>query len=161
MSIKTLFIITFLLCVCAVNISAQTVAPTPDRNAPVTTTQGFVDDAAKAFALVVELRDALQKQLEAGGASEVTKAALRMQITELNALIAIKDRKEAAYQSLLDLRDQAFAIYEKVIKMQADMMDKMWKRLNKGQSAFDKFLNGVKQVVTLVTGIIIGKKLGI
>ncbi len=135
---------------------AQTVSPTPDRSRPVTVTQGFVDDASKAFALVVELRDSLQKEKELNEAKGVTNAAKDAQIVALNGLIAIFERKDVIYQSLLDLRDQAFAVYEKVIKIQADMIDRMAKQLSKGKSGWDKFVGVLKTVATIVLGVAIG-----
>lgn len=144
---------------CVASAFGQTVSPTPDRNTPVTVTQGYIDDSTKAFALVVELRDALQKEQMAGGASQVTKAALQAQITALNDVIAIKDRKDAVYQSLLDLRDQAFAVYEKVIKIQADMIEKLYAQLNKPASAWHKFVRAVERIAMIALGISLGRGL--
>lgn len=58
MSIKTLFIITFLLCVCAVNISAQ---DCPSPNGCVTITR---EAAQKAVETAAE-RDALKAEVQA------------------------------------------------------------------------------------------------
>lgn len=145
-----------LILLLGVTTFGQLPAPTPDRNTLVTVTQGFVDDAAKAFELVVVLRDQLQKEQMLNGASAVTKAALQAQIDALNGLIIIKDRKEAIYQSLLDLRDQAFAVYERVIKIQAEMIDRQTKQMNKGKSGWDKFLSVLKTVAVLLSGYALG-----
>jgi hypothetical protein len=134
--------------------NAQTVSPTPEPQ--VLVSQSFLNDATKAFALVVELRDALEKERTASGATAVVKAALQAQIDALNGLIVIKDRKEVVYQSLLDLRDQAFAVYEKVIKIQADMIERMSAQLNKGKSAWDKIVGVLKTVVSILAGAAIG-----
>jgi CHASE3 domain sensor protein len=125
----------------------------------VTVSQGFVDDATKAFALVVELRDALQKEQMASGASAVTKAALQAQIDALNGLIAIKERKETVYEQLLTLRDQAFAMYDKIIKIQTEMIDRLTAQLNKPQSAWQKFVRVVEKIVVFAAGAAIGRGL--
>jgi hypothetical protein len=151
-------LLTLAICfVLTLSMSAQTVSSTPDRNTPVQVTQGFVDDATKAFALVVELRDALQKEQMASGASAVTKAALQAQIDALNGLIAIKDRKDAAYESLLTLRDKAFEMYDRIIKIQADMLDRLTAQLNKPQSAWKKFVRMVEKIVVFAAGAAIGR----
>jgi hypothetical protein len=156
---KRLLLLSFLLAVLLISANAQTVSPTPDRNKPVTVSQGFVDDATKAFALVVELRDALQKEQMASGASAVTKAALQAQIDALNGLIAIKERKETVYEQLLTLRDQAFAMYDKIIKIQTEMIDRLTAQLNKPQSAWQKFVRVVEKIVVFAAGAAIGRGL--
>lgn len=137
-------------------LQAQTVTPTPDRSTPITVTQGFVDDATKAFALVVTLRDALQKAQMASGADTVTKAALQAQIDSLNGLMVIYERKDAVYESLLVLRDKAFAAYDVIVKIQSDMIDKLSKQLAKGKTKWDKFLTVLKEVAAITLGIAIG-----
>lgn len=150
---KGLFIITFLLCAYCVNISAQTPTPEPPK---VLVSQSFLDDSAKAFALVVSLRDALQKEQMANGASAVTKAALQSQIDALNSLIVIFERKDVIYQSLLDLRDQAFKTYERIIAIQTEMIERLTKQLNRGKSGWDKFLGVLKTVAVLLSGYALG-----
>ena len=86
----------------------------------------------------------------------MTKAALQSQIDALNSLIVIFERKDVIYQSLLDLRDQAFAVYEKVIKIQSEMIDRLTKQLNRGKSGFDKFLGVLKTVAVLLSGYALG-----
>lgn len=149
-----IFLVIILTLFCGIG-SAQTVSPTPEPQ--VIVSQSFLNDATKAFALVVELRDALEKERTASGATTVVKAALQAQIDALNGLIVIKDRKEAVYQSLLDLRDQAFAVYEKVIKIQADMIERLTTQLNKPQSGWQKFVRIIEKVVIILAGVALGR----
>lgn len=138
----------------SIAVKGQTVSPTPQK---VLVEQSFVDDAAKAFALVVSLRDALQKEQMSNGASAVTKAALQAQIDALNSLIVIQDRKAAIYDSLLVLRDKAFEVYDKIIKIQADIIDRLSTQLGKGKSGWQKFTAGLAKIAVLLAGVLIGR----
>ncbi len=154
---KKLALLTILIIGVTSVIRCQTVTPTPDRNTPVTTTQGYIDDSTKAFALVVSLRDALQKAQMASGGDTVTKAALQAQIDSLNGLMVIYERKDAIYESLLVLRDKAFAAYDVIVKIQADMIERLSTQLSKGKSKWDKVLTVLKEIAALTFGIAIGR----
>lgn len=156
---KRLIFLATLIFVSTIGLKAQTPQATPNRNTPVVTTQGFIDDATKAFTEIVALRDALQKEQMANGAGAVTKAALQSQIEALNGLIAIFERKDAIYQSLLDLRDQAFAVYEKVIKIQSEMIERLTNQINKGKSGWQKFLGVLTRIADIALGIAVGRVL--
>lgn len=135
-------------------VHSQTVSPTP---AKVLVDQSFIDSATKAFVEVVALRDALQKEQLANGASAVTKAALQTQIDALNGLMVIYERKDAVYESLLTLRDKAFEVYERIVKIQADMIEKLSTQLGRGKTGWQKFTAALGKIAVLLAGVAIGR----
>jgi hypothetical protein len=70
-----------------------------------------------------------------------------------------KPVKETVYEQLLTLRDQAFAMYDKIIKIQTEMIDRLTAQLNKPQSAWQKFVRVVEKIVVFAAGAAIGRGL--
>lgn len=70
-------------------------------------------------------------------------------ITSLNELDAINAKKIDAYQALNK-------VYESIIKLQSDMIDKLEKRLLKPKSMFEKFMDIIKTAAAVIVGISIG-----
>jgi type I site-specific restriction endonuclease len=98
----------------------------------------FVSDANRCFDEVVACRDALEKFKNERAKTEAERHAADTLIASLNQLVAVKDR---------------------IIEAQAKLIDFYEKALNKPKSTFDKFLNGVKEVLKAAVFILIGRGL--
>lgn len=114
--------------------------------------QQFIDDANKAFALVIEQRDALAKFANERRASEIERAAADALIKGMNELIAIKDRTISQYELLSQFQ-------QSVIKFQAEIIERLEKQLKKPKSLFDKILRTLERLAIFVGGAIVGRGL--
>lgn len=138
--------------------SAQIVEPAAsDRDKPVVTTQGFIDDATKAFDLVREYRDALAKAESADKLSIVERQSAQALLKGFNELLAIKDKTIATIEQLS-------AIYEKVLALQNTIIERLQKIIEveenrKSRGGFLRDLwKGAKQVFTILLTVITVKK---
>ena len=123
----------------------------------VNVSQEFLDNATKCFSEVVALRDEVVKLKALAGADTVVKSALQAQIDALNGLIAIKDRKEQVYESMLALDKLAFATYDNIVKVLTDMNAKLVALSNKPRSGFQKFMSVMRDVLLIAAGITFGR----
>lgn len=112
----------------------------------------FIADSAKAFTEVTALRDAVQKFLVERAKTDAEKEGAKILITSLNDAIAVRDK-------IHDANLQLITIYDKIIKIQNDIIDKLTNQLNKPKGFFSKLLNKIKEVALLATGIILGRGL--
>lgn len=159
---KTIILILFLV----IGAYAQTVSPTPRvftpeqmqaRSKPVTIDQGYLDDSATAFNLVVVYRDALEKEQAANTARGVTNAALAAQLAAANGMITLYERGNAIYESLITLDAKKDLIYEQALKIEQSIIDSLSKQLGRGDSAWKKFANGVKHAVEIIIAYAVGR----
>lgn len=118
----------------------------------VTVSQQFLDDANKAFALVIEQRDALAKFTAERKATDAERAAADALIKGMNELLAVKDRTISQYELLSQFQ-------QKVIQFQFEVIEKLEKQLKKPKSLFDKILRTLERVALIVGGIAIGRGL--
>lgn len=125
----------------------------PAQEKTVVVTQSFLDDATRAFNLVVEQRDALAKYAAERLTADAERRNAQMLIQALDELIAIKDKTLSAKDDLIKIHSQAIEIQSKII-------EKLEKQLNRPQSSFAKFTKVLKEVLILTSGIFIGRGLG-
>lgn len=116
----------------------------------VEVTQEFINDATRAFDLVVEQRKAIDEFLKERAKTDAERVNAQILIKGFDELIAIKDKSISALEKLN-------VIYEKVIQMQFDIIEKLEKRLMKPRSFFQKFLQGLKEVALIVVGVAVGR----
>jgi len=100
-------------------------------------------------------------------------AASRDLIVKLTAAQATSDAKAAAAaeviaktNKILDLDAKAFGFYDKVVamyqelvKLQADLNEKLMAKINAPKSAWQKFFEAVKEFAILAAGVTIGRGL--
>lgn len=146
-------LIIFLLIGCFISIFntigySQQPTPTPQ----VVVSQTFVDDATKAFTEVVVLRDTVNKFMVERAKTDAEREGAKILIASLNEAIAVRDK-------IHDANLQLIAIYDKIIKIQNDIIDKLSNQLNKPKGFFSKLLDKIKEVALLATGIILGRGL--
>lgn len=98
------------------------------------------------------LRDSLSKSVEEGNLTKAELSIANAMITSLNELISLGKAKDAAYQSLI-------AVYENIVKIQGDMIEKLEKRLLKPKSLFDKVIGILKNVGYILAGVSLGRVL--
>jgi len=123
-------------------------SPTPPN---VVVSQQFVDDAARAFAEVVALRDALKRVQDVNNlmmSSE--RKAVDAAIVAFNTMIAIQDKLIISYTQLDEVR-------VKTITAQALIIDRLMTQLGKKPSFWDKLLAALKTAASIVFGIAIGR----
>ena len=128
-------------------------SPTPDRSTPVTTDQGFIDDAAKAFAEVRVLRDTVEKFLNERAKTSVERTTAENLIKGLNDFLALKDRFISQYELMV-------ATMAKMIEYQDQIIAKLMAMNNKPKGFFQKLLEGVKKVLEIAVFILIGRGIG-
>lgn len=112
--------------------------------------QTAANKCVSAAAELIEARNVIAKFQEERAASIAERAAAKTVIQGLNDLIAVKDRIDA-------YKDQAFALYERVIAMQKGIIDDLEKRLMKPKSAWQKFVAILKNAAILLAGITLGR----
>jgi hypothetical protein len=114
--------------------------------------QGFVDDATAAFEELEASRDTIKSFLRERNLSEAERKAATSLIASIDKLVEIKDRTILSFEKLL-------VIYERAIELQSKLIDRLEKRLLKPKNFFEKFLDGVKEILKAVTFIAIGRGL--
>ena len=114
--------------------------------------QSFLDDCNKAFQLVIEQRDALEKFKIERAKNEIERQSAQSLIDGLNSLITIKDRTIATYADIVKFQ-------QKIIEFQNEIITRLQQAINKPKSGFSKFLRILKEVSILVSGILIGRGL--
>lgn len=111
------------------------------------------ESANKCVSCATELiaaRDVIAKFQVERATSLAEREAANTLIKGLNDLIVVKDRIDA-------YKDQAFALYERVIAMQKGIIDDLEKRLMKPKSAWQKFVAILKNAAILLAGITLGR----
>ena len=121
-----------------------------DREKPVTVTQGFVDDATKAFIELPALRGTVQKLLAERKLSEDERKVTVSLLEGIDKILALKDRTISDYTKLSELQ-------MRIIDMQQRIIEKLETALNKPKSSFSKFLKVLKEVSLVIGGILIGR----
>ena len=114
--------------------------------------QEAANKCVTAAAELIEARKVIADFLRERASSVAEREAAGVLIKGLNDLIAVKDRIDA-------YKDQAFAMYERVIKMQQGIIEDLEKRLSKPKSAWSRFVDILKTAATLLAGISLGRGL--
>ncbi len=133
------------------SVSDCTVVPKP-TDCPVTVTQGYVDRATQAFNEVVALRDAVAKCGEQAKLSAAERQAVTLTLATLNDAIKVRDQLNSA-------QDRLILMYDKIIKLQDDLINKLVNQLNKPRSFFQKFLDQLKNIALIAVGVTLGRGL--
>jgi hypothetical protein len=133
-----------------INVDGQTPTPTPPN--PVIVDQSFVDSANQAFELIVELRDVVENFKIERAKNKAEREASDALILGLNQLVNVKDRVIATQNDII-------VLYEKVIRLQGEIIEKLTTQLNKKPSFLDKALRVLKEVALLAGGIVLGRGL--
>lgn len=145
---KSIFIITFLLCVCAVNISAQCVET---QNDPcVAVHQSILDRAAKTIDELTEARKVIVAFQHERTATDAERAAYKN-------LVTVSDLAMGILQKGITDRDKVIELQQKAMEAMSQLTEKLMNQLNKPKSAWSKFLSAVKTVVTLSAGVLLGR----
>lgn len=118
----------------------------------VQVSQEFVDRATQAFNLVVEQRKALEEFQKERVLNQAERAATNAAIAGLNEVITLKDKTIASFEKLI-------TVYENIIRIQNSIIEQLEKRLLKPRTFFQKFLQGLKETLLIVGGIVIGRGL--
>lgn len=128
-------------------------------NAQCTTQPGFVcisQEAANRAASVVEKYNAA---LAVIAAFEVERGANATKDAAKDALIA-KLREIGEVDNLIHAKEAEMRkLYEQVIAMYQGVVEKLEKRLNAGKSGFAKFMDAVKTIGYILSGIALGRGL--
>lgn len=147
---KLLFFIGCL--VLTISVQAQCVEKTNDPC--ILVNSSYVADATKAFELLPALRTQVESLIKQNTAGEAQITALKLVNEAFKEIVALKDQKDA-------VTDKMFAVYERVIKLQGDLLDKLEARLNRPKSFLQKLGDVIKQIGNIAIGIAIGRGIGI
>lgn len=112
--------------------------------------QSFVDDATKAFELVVEQRKTIETFLTERAKTDIERQSMNALLKSYDELIKVKDSISAE-------KDKIIAFYAKVVEMQMTIIEQLEKKLTKPKSFLDKVLKVLKEVALIVGGILIGR----
>lgn len=148
-TIHTVSIVLIVLAFCFVT-NAQTVTPTPEKTVEVT--ESFVQDANRAFDLIVAQREALAKYAAERTLTIAERDAANGLVKSMDELILIKDRQVAAQEKLNQ-------IYAQMIEIQGKIITQLENRLNRPKGFYQKFLDNLKVVIEIAVGIAIGRGL--
>lgn len=149
-SMKRFILISFLVLAGFVGINAQTASPSPTPTPPnVMVSQAFVDSASKAFDLVVAQRDQIAQLLNERSMNATERAAWVNVKASLDAVIAVHANIEDAYKQL-------DAVKDKIIKIQDDMISKLYAQINKKPSFFEKLITVLEKATLILAGVALG-----
>lgn len=155
MKINTISVL-LIIFACVIFGIGQTPTPTPDRDKPVTVTQGFVDDATKAFDLVATQREALARYAAQTKLSDVERANVDAVLKTFDELLAVKDKIKLAYADLVQVYAQMLQVTQNMIQFQNQIINMLQAKLLKPKGFWQKFLDGVKEIIKAAIYITIG-----
>lgn len=135
---------------CAIGVKAQCIATANDPCVEVN--QSVLDRTAKALTELAASREALAAYAHERGATDAERAAYQ------NAFKAV-DVAVAAFQKGLDDRDKIIALWQKAFDSAMALATHYESQLNKPKSAWSKFLNTLKEIALIATGLAIGTHL--
>lgn len=145
---KKIFITTTFLLIFGYTAFSQCVETPQDPC--ISVRQSTLDRAAKALDELISARDLIEKQITALKATDVErKAWVQYQ--------AITESTIAIFQKGIVDREKVIELQDKVIAVMGQLNDKLLTQLNKKPSAWDKLVNAVKVIATVVLGIGIGR----
>lgn len=153
MKINLLFIFVLPILACYHTSVAQTVEP-KGEDKTVTVSQQFVDDAAKAFDLVFEQREALRARAATQQLTKEEREAADKLLVALDKLLDVKDRTIAAVEKLA-------ALYEKAVTVLTVIVERMEKLVQIAETKKEKpsLWQTFKNILTAVVVIISLRKL--
>lgn len=137
-------------------------APVLAQNCPLGSQcvpQATIDKCANIADELIASRDAIAKLKVAASAADARDASAQKLIEGLERLVAIGERIQNEQGKVIDLYKEAMQMFRDVAKTQNEIILALEKRLNAPKSAWNKFLSGAKQVLVLVSGILIGRGL--
>jgi hypothetical protein len=127
--------------------TAQCVS-TPDDPC-VSVKQSLIDRAAATATELKHARDVIAAFELERATSQAERIAAQALIKSLNDVMDVRGRIITEYERMQ-------VVYQKVIDMQAQLIERQSALLNKGKSGWDKFLVVLKTVGAIALGIVIG-----
>jgi len=114
--------------------------------------QTAINKCASAVAELLEARTVITEFQKERSTSVAEREAAAKVIAGLNDLVIVKDRVIATYE-------QINALYKQTVEIQSQIIDKLEKRLLKGKSGFERFLDVLKTVGYILAGAALGRGL--
>lgn len=115
-------------------------------------TNKALDELAVSRDLITKQTELIAKQAIALATSEAKNNAAADVIAKANEILSIDAKVFDAYEKVLTL-------YQKTVELYATVVEKLTAQLNKPKSAWSKFLDDIKTVVTLAAGVFLGRGL--
>lgn len=125
-------------------VSGQCVS-TPDDPC-ISVKQSLIDRAAAAANELQHARDVIAAFELERATSQAERIAANALIKSLNDVLDVRGRIIAEYERMQ-------TVYQKVIDMQAQLIERQFALLNKGKSGWDKFFEVLKTVGAIALGI--------
>jgi xanthine dehydrogenase molybdopterin-binding subunit B len=133
-------------------IAAFLIFATPVAAQTVTISQESFNKLVNAAESLVEAKDVIAKMLAERGASDAAIASALKTIEGWKALDEINN-------TIIEKQKAVIGLYEKTLNLYASLVEKLEARLMKPKSAWSKFLDGLKTVLTLAAGVVLGRGL--
>jgi len=111
-----------------------------------------VSRMSKALTELAAQRDLVQKFTNERAANDALNAASLQVIKAANDVIAFKDNVIASQERLA-------VAYEKIIQLQAVLIDKLTAKMSQPTSAWSKFVQTVEKIALITLGITVGRGL--
>jgi hypothetical protein len=146
---KKLFFVSFLV-FSALSVSGQCVSTPTDPC--VSVHQSLLDRAAAAATELAQARDVIAKFTAERLVTEAERNAAKALIQSLNDVLDVRGRIITEYERMQ-------AVYQKVIDMQSQLIEKLTKELAKPKSGWARFWEVLKTVASIAFGIAIGRGL--
>lgn len=137
-----------LLFASAIGINAQCVATTTDPCIAVH--QSILDRASKLADTLKAAEDALAKQANALGATDVERKAWLSFKETADWTIGVLQKGIADRETLITLQQKALELY-------STLVEKLTAQLNKPRSAWQKFIGAVEKIIVFAAGAAIGR----
>jgi hypothetical protein len=143
---KVILIIAFLLCgSCNYAYGQCTTQP-----GFVCITQAAANDMSAKLDELKADRDVIAKFM-------VERATNAAELAAANKVIDSWKALDVTNSTIIQKYEAVNAMYEHVIKMQSDLIDKLTNKINAPKSAWQKFLTAAKEVLILAAGITLGR----
>lgn len=145
--IRQIFLVCILLLI-AGTVRAQVACP--DGNQCVK--QSVLEKCADVADQLAAARVALTKLESERSLTQAEREAAQSLIKGLNDYLAVKDRIIADYEQISKMKDGVIALYQQ-------MVEKLVAQVNRPKSAWQKFLQVLKEIALVAAGITVGRGL--
>lgn len=116
----------------------------------VSVNQTVIDKAVAVATELIAARDVIAKFVVQGTATQAERESAARLIDRLNGVIAVQDRLTKEY-------DLVLAMYKDVVKMQAELIEKLIKQVSAPKTGWAKFADALKTIANVALGIVIGR----
>lgn len=149
---KRIFLLLILIVAGGIGVTAQDVSVPCPPPYVICLTQEKANETAGRLKELIEARNVIAEYIKKDALTAAEREAAQLYVKRLNDLISLDDKVFGLYHKAIE---QA----HKILEMQSALIEKLFARLDKPKSGWDKFFGAMKTVANILAGIALGRAL--